>query len=144
MIQHMGGAAPYPSKVVRRWPWSTLSYAFQRSSKIRKRGSWSKIANSCTILSSMISIPIPLPSQKLCRTSWRRTLVLRRVSMIASTTFHSNYNRPMPQVSMFLLFLLGSPRFATQTELYPPASATSPDCGGGASPQMDTPPGSIS
>ena len=96
---HMWGTTTNQSKFVRRRPWSTMSYDFLISRKIIKMGYWSTLANSCATLSSNISVPVTLHAQKPCRTSWRRTLVLRRMSMISFTTFHSNYKRPIPRVS---------------------------------------------
>ena len=54
------------------------------------------LSNYCTNLSSNIAISVPLPAQKLYRMSWRQTLALRQVSIIASTIFHRNFNRPIP------------------------------------------------
>ena len=61
------------------------------------------ITNYCANFNSKISFPVPLPVRKLCRTSWRQKLSLRRVSMIASTNFRRYFNRPTPLVSMFHL-----------------------------------------
>ena len=95
--------APYTSKVTRRRPQSTLSYALQGSRKTRKRGSWYTLANSCTNFSFKISIPVIFPAQKPCRTSWRQIISLGQESIISSTTFHSNSNRLPPLVSVFPL-----------------------------------------
>ena len=61
------------------------------------------LTNSCAIFISKISVSIPLPTHNPCRTLWRQIISLRRVLMICSTTFHSNSNRPMTQVSVFPL-----------------------------------------
>ena len=102
-ILHLWGLAPYPYKVVSRRHQSTVSYAFWRSRKTRKGGSWSKLYNSCVNLSSKMDVPVLLPAWKPWRTSCRWTISLRQVSMIASTTFHTNYTRPTPQASVLPL-----------------------------------------
>ena len=102
-ILHLWGLAPYPYKVVSRRHQSTVSYAFWRSRKTRKGGSWSNLYNSCVNLSSKMDVPVLLPAWKPWRTSCRWTIFLRQVSMIASTTFHTNYTRPTPQASVLPL-----------------------------------------
>ena len=72
------------------------------------------LARSCARLSSRISVPIPLPAHNPCSTSWRRTLDLRLLSIIASTTFHINPNRPIPWMSVF--------PFGIRTRIFHPSS----------------------
>ena len=77
--------------------------------------------SSCASFGSRIAVPVPLSSQKPCRTLWGRTLSLRRVSMIASITFHRNYNRPIPRVYIF--------SFVIRTRILHPSSlGISPGC----------------
>ena len=90
---HMWWLTPYPSKVVSRRPRSTVLCAIQRSRNTSKRVSWSTLAKSYTRFSSNMAVPITLPAQTPCRMSWSQTLSLRRVSMIASITFHINSNK---------------------------------------------------
>ena len=62
--------------------------------------------NFCANFRSNITVSVPLNVWKPCRTLWRQTLALRWVSMIASTTFHNNYNRLTPLVSVFPLVII--------------------------------------
>ena len=57
-------------------------------------------ANSCASVSSKIAVPVYLPTKNPCRTSWRRTISLRRVLMITSTTFHRSSKIPIRLVSV--------------------------------------------
>ena len=98
---HMWGLAPYPPIFIRRLPQYMVSSAFRRCRKTRKRGYWSTIDNSCTSLSSNISVPFPLTARNPCRTSWRQTLALSQVFMIASNTLHRYSNSTMTRVSVF-------------------------------------------
>ena len=113
------GPASYDSIVVRRRPLSTVLYALHSSRKTRNRGSWSIIASSYAISSSRIAVPVTLPVWNPCRTSWRRTLTLRRVLMIVFVTFHSNSSRPITWVSVFTFVI--RPRI-----VHPSSFGTSP------------------
>ena len=57
--------------------------------------------SSCASFSSKITVPVPLPVQNPYRTLLRRTLKLRQVLVIASTTFHRDSIRPIPWMTAF-------------------------------------------
>ena len=97
------GPEPYPSKFIRRRPQYTVLYAFRRSKKTMKRVSWSTLSNSQNSLNSKIYFPITVPAHKPLKISCRLTLSLSQVSMIASTNFHNDSNRPIPRVSVLPL-----------------------------------------
>ena len=59
------------------------------------------LAISCTRLISKIAVLITFTARNPCRIPGRRTLSLRRVLMIDSTTFHRNSNMTIPWVFMF-------------------------------------------
>ena len=58
------------------------------------------LADYCARFGSMIAVPVPLPARNPRRMLWRQTLDLSSVSMIDSTTLHSNSNSPIPWVYM--------------------------------------------
>ena len=105
MSPHTRGPAPYPSRVIRRCPRSTVSYDLWRSRKTRKSGSWSMLASFWESLISRMSVSINLPMWKTCRMFWKLILDLRRVSMIAFTTFHSDSRRLIPRLSVLYLVM---------------------------------------
>ena len=97
------GPAPYTSKVRMRHYLSTVEYVFLMYRDTRKRGLWSMMAISCARLSSIILVPVPLPTRNLRRMLYNWKVVLRQVSIRASTTFQRVSSSPMPQVSVFPL-----------------------------------------
>ena len=60
-ILHMWGPESYSSSIVRRRPWSTVSYALCRSRNTMNSGYWSILAISCAMFSYRISIPYQPP-----------------------------------------------------------------------------------
>ena len=79
---------------------STVSHAFLRSRKTRKRGSWSTLASYWVGFSYMVAVTIPLLAWNPWRKLWKWIPTSRWVSTIASTTFQRISRRPMYQVSM--------------------------------------------
>ena len=96
-IRHMCGSVPQPSSVIKRRPRSKFSYDFQRSKNNSKGGYWSMLASFWDILSSRMSIPIPITTQQPWRTSWKAMHTFRRVSMKSSTTFQRYLARRSPK-----------------------------------------------
>ena len=88
------GPPPYPASFLSSHTLYRLLYALLRSRNTRNIGSWSTLANSCAILSSIIAVLAPLPEKNLCKTSWNCTTVLIQVSITASTTFHMTSSSP--------------------------------------------------
>ena len=103
---HMQGTALYLSKVRMRRSLPMVLYTLLRYRNTRKRGLWYMMARSCASFSSIIAVPVPIPSRNPCRTSWNWRLASRQVSMSVYTTFQRVSSSPMPWVSVLHLGMM--------------------------------------